>query len=394
MSSIEPGLYEAVLRELSDDAPRLVYAKWLGEQGHEPRAEFIRTQIHLASGQSCVHRQFEEGCLHCEFRRSEENLLLKYGEKWLACLPGSGWKWRGEAEWLKEAQEPSPESRVACFRRGFVTFVTLTTEQFIDCAHLLINQHPIERVRLSDRWPRHHPERGFSWVFESYPLRPKSGFSEVIDNSPECLRGDLISGEREWWNSASEALDDVSAGCVKFGREYRNKFGGMRVFLVFQAAKVCGVSPDTVSEWFDSGRLRGYRIPDANDIHPEEQPPGGMERRIPSEELIRFIQEERIFPLPLIATTPTIKPLTISQDFAEERRKFLDWVRPRVVFTIPEVSQILEYLYGYPISTSTVTKWIDSGKLPVQDDGLQRVVPRYALRRFLENVGIRRHWLN
>jgi len=41
-------------------------------------------------------------------------------------------------------------------------------------------------------------------------------------------------------------------------------------------AKVCNVAPRTVTAWFDSGRLRGYRIPDSKD------------RRIPRAEVIRF----------------------------------------------------------------------------------------------------------
>src|SRR5438046_6291184 len=46
-----------------------------------------------------------------------------------------------------------------------------------------------------------------------------------------------------------------------------------------QVAKICQVAPRTVSRWFDSGRLRGYRIP------------GSQDRRIPREQLIRFLKE-------------------------------------------------------------------------------------------------------
>src|ERR687886_569888 len=33
-----------------------------------------------------------------------------------------------------------------------------------------------------------------------------------------------------------------------------------KVFTTGQVAKICKVAPRTVSKWFDSGRLRGYRI--------------------------------------------------------------------------------------------------------------------------------------
>ena len=52
-----------------------------------------------------------------------------------------------------------------------------------------------------------------------------------------------------------------------------------QVFTTGQVAKICKVTPRTVSKWFDSGRLRGYRIP------------GSQDRRIPREALIHFLGE-------------------------------------------------------------------------------------------------------
>jgi excisionase family DNA binding protein len=51
------------------------------------------------------------------------------------------------------------------------------------------------------------------------------------------------------------------------------------VFTTGQVAKIAKVAPRTVSKWFDSGRLKGYRIP------------GSQDRRIPRENLIRFFKE-------------------------------------------------------------------------------------------------------
>src|SRR5260370_41025596 len=55
-----------------------------------------------------------------------------------------------------------------------------------------------------------------------------------------------------------------------------------KVFTTGQVAKICKVAPRTVSKWFDSGRLRGYRIP------------GSQDRRIPREHLIRFLKEHQM----------------------------------------------------------------------------------------------------
>src|SRR5258707_222258 len=51
-----------------------------------------------------------------------------------------------------------------------------------------------------------------------------------------------------------------------------------KVFTTGQVAKICKVAPRTVSKWFDSARLRAYRIP------------GSQDRRITREHLIRFLK--------------------------------------------------------------------------------------------------------
>jgi len=49
-----------------------------------------------------------------------------------------------------------------------------------------------------------------------------------------------------------------------------------------QVAQICKVAPRTVTKWFDSGQLKGYRIP------------GGRDRRIPTSELIRFMKNHNM----------------------------------------------------------------------------------------------------
>lgn len=50
------------------------------------------------------------------------------------------------------------------------------------------------------------------------------------------------------------------------------------VLTTGEVAKLCNVAPRTVTKWFDSGQLKGYRIP------------GSRDRRIPTSELIRFMK--------------------------------------------------------------------------------------------------------
>jgi excisionase family DNA binding protein len=54
------------------------------------------------------------------------------------------------------------------------------------------------------------------------------------------------------------------------------------VLTTGQVAEICNVAPRTVTKWFDSGQLKGYRIP------------GSRDRRIPTGELIRFMKAHDI----------------------------------------------------------------------------------------------------
>ncbi len=54
------------------------------------------------------------------------------------------------------------------------------------------------------------------------------------------------------------------------------------VLTTGQVARICNVAPRTVSKWFDSGQLRGYRIP------------GSKDRRIPLDQLLRFMKAHGI----------------------------------------------------------------------------------------------------
>ena len=53
---------------------------------------------------------------------------------------------------------------------------------------------------------------------------------------------------------------------------------GKNVLTTGDVARICNVAPRTVSKWFDTGELKGYRIP------------GSKDRRIPISELMRFIK--------------------------------------------------------------------------------------------------------
>jgi excisionase family DNA binding protein len=98
-----------------------------------------------------------------------------------------------------------------------------------------------------------------------------------------------------------------------------------KVFTTGQVAKICKVAPRTVSKWFDSGRLRGYRIP------------GSQDRRIPREHLIRFLKEHGM-PLGELEEEGWHKILVVGAE-----RLFID----RVQELLPEAEE-----YKYEVANS------------------------------------------
>lgn len=54
--------------------------------------------------------------------------------------------------------------------------------------------------------------------------------------------------------------------------------GKRDVMTTGEVARICGVAARTVTKWFDTGKLRGYRIP------------GSRDRRIPRGQLIAFMR--------------------------------------------------------------------------------------------------------
>jgi excisionase family DNA binding protein len=84
------------------------------------------------------------------------------------------------------------------------------------------------------------------------------------------------------------------------------------VLTTGEVAKICNVAPRTVSKWFDSGALTGYRIP------------GSKDRRIPLNQLIRFMKHHGM-PLNGLMTGQTrILIVDDEQDIVEVLDKILE----------------------------------------------------------------------
>lgn len=65
------------------------------------------------------------------------------------------------------------------------------------------------------------------------------------------------------------------------------------VLTTGEVARICKVAPRTVTKWFDSGQLHGYRIP------------GSKDRRIPVTQLMRFMRQNNMPLDGMVAFTKT-----------------------------------------------------------------------------------------
>lgn len=119
---------DAFLRDIlanpDDDAPRLIFADWLEEQGDAgsvARAEFIRVQCALASGSLSLRRR-------ATLVRREQQFLQEWGDEWT--LPIHRLVHSGR------------------FHRGFIDEVSMRSDRFNAHAGQLFRRAPIQRLRL------------------------------------------------------------------------------------------------------------------------------------------------------------------------------------------------------------------------------------------------------
>lgn len=84
-----------------------------------------------------------------------------------------------------------------------------------------------------------------------------------------------------------------------------------KMFTTGEAAQVCKVSQQTIIRCFDAGRLNGFRVP------------GSRFRRIPREELLRFMRDNEI-PTALLETGP--RRVLIVDDDPEIVSLMVEWL--------------------------------------------------------------------
>jgi uncharacterized protein (TIGR02996 family) len=137
----QEAFLEDIVTNPADDAPRLIYADWLDDNGDSARAEFIRVQHELAMLSPTDPRGKRL------FRRQDE-LLSIHESDWRADLPElDGVTWEG-------------------FSRGFVESVFVEdVPTFLTHANVLFAAAPVRRLHIGniDSRTAHHLA-GSSWL--------------------------------------------------------------------------------------------------------------------------------------------------------------------------------------------------------------------------------------
>jgi uncharacterized protein (TIGR02996 family) len=122
----DEAFLQAILEAPEDDAPRLVYADWLEENGDPERAEFIRVQIRFSS-------LGPDDPAWARLQAREQALWKAHAEEWLAPLP------RATREWV-------------VFERGFPGRVSCPFHELPGLDEGLWKVAPVTGLRLHDPW--------------------------------------------------------------------------------------------------------------------------------------------------------------------------------------------------------------------------------------------------
>lgn len=227
------ALLADVLATPEDDAPRLILADWLQDEGQLLRAELIRVQCELARWPcecDSVEQVYHEECRCKEKadlqRRRKQLLTPDHFWAWFASQPGvwdRAWSGRPAVHIVGDVCEVGywtrrgePDHWKFTITRGFVSTVKLPMQAWLDHGKALVRYQPITRVLLSDKEPEQYPNGGL-WHWQ-WQRSGGDGYdqSAVID---EQLYDWVISVGIHQCVTKQAAIDALSTACLRYARE-------------------------------------------------------------------------------------------------------------------------------------------------------------------------------
>jgi uncharacterized protein (TIGR02996 family) len=123
--TIDDSFRQDIIEHPYDDAPRLIYADWLEENGQPERAELIRIQIELARWNLSNTRR-------AELKEIESSLLRLHWNRW--------------------TEDIYPDITEACFHRGFIERANFSIDWFLKNAELLFRREPLRYLALREEY--------------------------------------------------------------------------------------------------------------------------------------------------------------------------------------------------------------------------------------------------
>lgn len=235
-------LLNAIIANPDDDAPRLIYADWLDEQGDDERAEFIRASIELAKlradprrpkrlDEDFAYRAGYFTSLHIE-QAVITSLISGRGEEPRSCrceqclqsLVGRlfhsnkcQWFDKHLAVVLLESEIFRSGIRDAVVRRGFIDEFHLTTADFMQHCHEIAAKHPVRKWVLTDFETTYVFDAYSIWDGDYFTNTPRTG--EVP--RPIFIRlkgGDSSSKTHRGYETEQELYADLEQACFHEAR--------------------------------------------------------------------------------------------------------------------------------------------------------------------------------
>lgn len=200
------ALRRAILEDPWDEAPRLIFADWLQENGNDAGAAFIRSPGWLAYARHKPGRWR----VWCGDRPDKINEPVG-----LALNPN--------ARLVPLVMPLGIRRQLDLFTvwRGFVQTVACSTAAFVLNAEALFAAHPLSGIKLIDRDCIIHNDGGPSWAW--YPLENHSNNARWLVPRPiwRRLAGFIPRkgpGSPVRYLSAEAAHQALSDACVRYGR--------------------------------------------------------------------------------------------------------------------------------------------------------------------------------
>jgi uncharacterized protein (TIGR02996 family) len=247
-SNTRQAFLEDILAHPDDDAPRLIFADWLEEEGDSDRAEFIRVQVDRVRLPQWDARQVR-------LRLRESTLLKAHGQKWKQELPAIvGITWdefrRGFVAGAKcDSFDVLEENASQCWSATPLEALGVPGPNDYEAIQ---NMRPIPALRelsLDEIYYEYYP-------IERLAYAPLLSTVRVL-SAPNCNLG--VEGFRC-------LIGSPHLGNLKSLRMSSNSIGNSGIEVLVEAASLTSLTELDLSNWGDAGRYNEDPVINANGL--------------------------------------------------------------------------------------------------------------------------------